>query len=163
MKVKVPAAATQVASWMNLQQAGRVVQGVLEEKLRADSDLSWAEFELLWRLRLADGQPMRMNKIAEQLLGSPSGTTRIVDRLEAERLIARETPRDNRRVVQVKLTERGRTRLAAAARAFKDALAGAFSAHLSEAEVLTLRRLMRKLLVGNDAWADERCEPGLHG
>jgi DNA-binding MarR family transcriptional regulator len=54
-------------------------------------------------------------------------------------VIARETPRDNRRVVQVKLTERGRTRLAAADRAFKDALADAFSAHLSEIEVLTLR------------------------
>jgi DNA-binding MarR family transcriptional regulator len=161
MKVKVPAAATEVASWMNLQQACRVVQGVLEEKLRADSELSWAEFELLWRLQLADGHPMRMNEIAEQLLGSPSGTTRIVDRLEAERLIARETPRDNRRVVQVRLTERGRTRLAAADRAFQGALAAAFSAHLSEPEVLTLRRLMRKLLVGNNAWADERCEPGL--
>src|SRR6266852_4501764 len=116
VKVKVPAAAAQVASWMNLQQASRVIQGTLEEKLRAESDLSWAEFELLWRLRLADGHPLRMNEIAEQLLGSPSGTTRIVDRLEAERLIARETPRDNRRVVQVRLTERGRTRLAAADR-----------------------------------------------
>ena len=163
MKVTVPAAATQVASWMNLQQAGRVVQGMLEEKLQVDSDLSWAEFELLWRLQLADGQPLRMNEIAEQLLGSPSGTTRIVDRLEEERLIARETPRDNRRVVQVKLTERGRTRLAAADRAFKEALAGAFSAHLSESEVLALRRLMRKLLIGNGAWAEGRCEPGLRG
>jgi len=99
---------------MNLQQASRVIQGTLEEKLRDESDLSWAEFELLWRLQLADGHPLRMNEIAEQLLGSPSGTTRIVDRLETERLIARETPRDNRRVVHVRLTERGRTRLAAA-------------------------------------------------
>jgi DNA-binding MarR family transcriptional regulator len=148
---------------MNLQQAGRVIQSTLEERLHADADLSWAEFELLWRLQLADGQPMRMNEIAEQLLGSPSGTTRIVDRLEAERLIARETPRDNRRVVQVKLTERGRTRLAAADRAFKGALADAFSAHLSETEVLALRRMMRKLLEGNGAWAEARCEPELRG
>jgi len=159
VKVKIPAAAAQVGSWMNLQQAGRVIQGKLEESLRAEADLSWAEFELLWRLQLADGHPMRMNEIAEQLIGSPSGTTRIVDRLEAGGLIARETPRDNRRVVQVKLTERGRTRLAAADRAFKAALAGAFSAHLSETEVLALRRLMRKLLEGNDAWAEARCEP----
>jgi len=145
---------------MNLQQAGRVIQGALEDRLRAEADLSWAEFELLWRLQLADGHPMRMNEIAEQLLGSPSGTTRIVDRLEAERLIARETPRDNRRVVQVELTERGRTKLAAADRAFKAALADAFSAHLSESEVLTLRKLMRKLLEGNGAWAEARCDPG---
>src|SRR5258708_33790007 len=93
--------------------------------------------------------------------GSRRGTRRSVDGLEAERLISRETPKDNRRVVQVKLTERGRTRLAAADRAFKEALAGAFSAHLSETDVLTLRPLMRKLPVGNAAWSDERCEPGL--
>ena len=145
---------------MNLQQAGRVIQGALDDKLRAQADLSWAEFELLWRLQLADGHPLRMNEIAEQLLGSPSGTTRIVDRLEAERLIARETPHDNRRVVHVKLTERGRTRLAAADRAFKNALADAFSAHLSATEVLALRKLMRKLLEGNGAWAEARCDPG---
>jgi DNA-binding MarR family transcriptional regulator len=83
-----------------------------------------------------------------------------VDRLEAEHLIARATPRDNRRVVQVRLTERGRTRLATADRAFKGALADAFSAHLSESEALTLRKLMRKLLEGNGAWAEERCDPG---
>jgi DNA-binding MarR family transcriptional regulator len=148
---------------MNLQQAGRVIQSALEEALNAKADLSWAEFELLWRLQLADGHPLRMNEIAEQLLGSPSGTTRIVDRLEAERLIVRETPRDNRRVVQVQLTERGRTRLAAADRAFKDALANAFSAHLSESEVLTLRKLMRKLLEGNGAWAEARCDPNRGG
>jgi DNA-binding MarR family transcriptional regulator len=148
---------------MNLQQAGRVIQNVLEETLSAEADLSWAEFELLWRLQLADGLPLRMNEIAEQLLGSPSGTTRIVDRLEAERLIARETPRDNRRVVQVKLTERGRTRLATANRAFKGALADAFSAHLSDSEVLTLRKLMRKLLEGNGAWAEARCDPNRGG
>jgi DNA-binding MarR family transcriptional regulator len=148
---------------MNLQQAGRVIQNVLEETLSAEADLSWAEFELLWRLQLADGLPLRMNEIAEQLLGSPSGTTRIVDRLEAERLIARETPRDNRRVVQVKLTERGRKRLATADRAFKGALADAFSAHLSDSEVLTLRKLMRKLLEGNGAWAEARCDPNRGG
>ena len=163
MKVKTAAANAHVASWMNLQQASRVIQGTLEEKLRAESDLTWAEFELLWRLQLADGHPLRMNEIAEQLLGSPSGTTRIVDRLETERLIARETPRDNRRVVHVRLTERGRTRLAAADRALKGALANAFSAHLSESEVLTLRRLVRKLLEGNGAWAEARCEPDLRG
>ena len=163
MRVKAPAAPVQVASWINLQQAGRVIQSALEETLSAEADLSWAEFELLWRLQLAGEHPLRMNEIAEQLLDSPSGTTRIVDRLEAKHLIARETPRDNRRVVEVKLTEGGRTRLATADKAFKDALAEVFSAHLSEPEVLALRRLMRKLLEGNGAWAEARCDPNRRG
>src|SRR5260370_38117096 len=70
VKVKTAAANAHVASWMNLQQASRVIQGTLEEKLRAESDLTWAEFELLWRLRLADGHPPRRDETAGQRRGS---------------------------------------------------------------------------------------------
>ncbi len=146
---------------MNLQQTNRVIEAALEERLQARTNLSWPEFELLWRLQLAADQPLRMNEIADQLLGSPSGITRMADRLEKDKLIARETPKENRRVVLVRLTERGRGVLAEARRVFGDALGDTFSAHLSDAEVSSLRRLMRKLLEGNGAWEDHRCEPGL--
>jgi DNA-binding MarR family transcriptional regulator len=148
-----------VAAWMNLQQANRVIQGLLEERLGAETNLSWAEFEVLWRLQIAAEHPLRMNQIAAQLIGSPSGTTRIADRLERDGLIARETPRDNRRVVEVKLTARGRAVLDRADHAFREVLEQSFASHLSEAEVLALRRIMRKLLERNGAWLEARCEP----
>jgi DNA-binding MarR family transcriptional regulator len=148
-----------VAAWVNLQQTNRVIQNVVEERLQAVTGLSWAEFEVLWRLELAADHPLQMNEIAEQLLGSPSGITRMADRLERDGLIARETPRDNRRVVHVKLTRHGESVLADARNAFGDALGHAFSAHLSEADVAALRRLTRKLLEGNGAWAESRCNP----
>jgi DNA-binding MarR family transcriptional regulator len=162
MSVKVGSASRdRVVAWMNLQQTNRVIEAALEERLQARTNLSWPEFELLWRLQLAADQPLRMNEIADQLLGSPSGITRMADRLEKDKLIARETPKENRRVVLVRLTERGRGVLAEARRVFGDALGDTFSAHLSDAEVSSLRRLMRKLLEGNGAWEDHRCEPGL--
>jgi DNA-binding MarR family transcriptional regulator len=148
-----------VAAWMNLQQANRVIQGILEERLGSETNLSWAEFEVLWRLQIAAEHPLRMNQIATQLIGSPSGTTRIADRLERDGLIARETPKDNRRVVEVKLTPRGRTVLNRADRVFREVLEETFASHLSEAEVLSLRHIMRKLLERNGAWAEARCEP----
>jgi DNA-binding MarR family transcriptional regulator len=150
-----------VVAWMNLQQTSHVIEAALEERLQARTNLSWPEFELLWRLQLAAEHPLRMNEIADQLLGSPSGVTRMADRLEKDGLIARETPKENRRVVHVRLTERGRGVLAEARRVFGDTLGDTFSAHLSDAEVGSLRRLMRKLLEGNGAWEDHRCEPGL--
>ena len=85
----------------------------------------------------------------------------MADRLEKDGLISRETPKENRRIVHVRLTERGRGVLAEARRVFADTLGDTFSAHLSDAEVGSLRRLMRKLLEGNGAWEDHRCEPGL--
>jgi DNA-binding MarR family transcriptional regulator len=152
-----------VAAWVNLQQTNRVIQTVLEERLQAVTHLSWAEFEVLWRLELAAEHPLQMSEIAEQLLGSPSGITRMADRLEKDGLIARETPRENRRVVHVKLTKRGASVLADARNAFGDALGDAFSAHLSEADVAALRRLTRKLLEGNGAWVEARCNPAFAG
>jgi DNA-binding MarR family transcriptional regulator len=154
-----PASRESVFAWVNFQQAGRVVQGLVEERLKSKTDLSWPEFEVLWRLQMASDEPLQMSEIAEQLIGSPSGVTRMADRLERDGLIARETPRENRRVVHARLTAKGEALVGRARRAFAEALDEAFSAHLSDADVATLRRLMRRLLEANGAWVDSRCNP----
>ena len=160
MTPTVPATADRIAAWVNLQQINRVIQGRLEQRIRDQADLSWPEFEVLWRLHLA-ADPLHMSEIATQLIGSPSGTTRIADRLEAGGLIERETPRDNRRIVRLRLTERGRATFERADAAFRSALEEAFSGHLSEAEAAGLRRTLRKLLERNGAWLESRCDPNL--
>src|SRR5947208_24747 len=93
-----------------------------------------------------------MSEIAAQLVGSPSGTTRIADRLEKDALIVRETPRENRRIVRVQLTERGRKVLAEADETFRVILQETFGDHLTESEVSELRHSLRKLLEQNGAW-----------
>ena len=150
----------QVTAWMNLQQVNRVLEGVLEHRVKEVADLSLPEFEALFRLLIASGHPLQMSEIASQLINSPSGMTRIADRLERDGLIERETPADNRRVVLVKLTDKGRKVLNQADEAFREALRESFSSHLSESELAELRRLMRKLLEGNSAWTAARCSPG---
>jgi DNA-binding MarR family transcriptional regulator len=159
MKTTAPASRESVAAWVNFQQAGRVVQGLVEDRLKAETDLSWPEFEVLWRLELATDEPLQMSDIADQLLGSPSGITRMADRLERDGLIARETPRENRRVVHARLTARGRAVLARARLAFTEALEGAFATHLTDSDLASLRRLMRRLLEANGAWVESRCDP----
>ena len=131
----------QVTTWINLHQTVRVIQAKVEERLRAATDLSWPEFELLMRLRVYSEHPLKMSEIAAQLVGSPSGTTRIADRLEKDELIVRETPRENRRIVRVQLTDRGRKVLAEADETFRHSL--------------------RKLLEQNGAWQEARCAPTL--
>lgn len=151
----------QVTTWINLHQTARVIQARLEDRLQAETDLSWAEFELLMRLQVAAGHPLQMSEIAAQLVGSPSGTTRIADRLEKDGLIVRETPRENRRIVRVHLTDRGRKVLAEADDTFRTTLQETFGDHLSETEVSDLRGSLRKLLEKNGAWQEARCDPEL--
>jgi DNA-binding MarR family transcriptional regulator len=162
LKVKSKAASQdQVSAWINLRQAGRVIQTRLEERLQKEADLSWAEFELLMRLRNSAAHPLQMSEIAAQLVGSPSGTTRIADRLERDGLIARETPRENRRIVRVQLTDRGRKVLADADEIIQTNVQEVLGDHLTESEVTELRALLRKLLERNGAWQEARCDPGL--
>jgi DNA-binding MarR family transcriptional regulator len=151
----------QIRTWINLHQTARVIQAKIEERLRARADLSWAEFELLMRLQASSVGRLQMSEIAAQLVGSPSGTTRIADRLEKDGLIVRETPRENRRIVRVELTDRGRTVLAKADAAFRVILQETFGDHLTEDAVSELRCSLRQLLEKNGAWQEARCDPGL--
>ena len=162
LKIKAAASSDQVSTWINLQQTNRVIEAALEARLHEAVDLSLAEFELLMRLQVAADRPLQMSQIAAQLINSPSGTTRIADRLEKAGLIERETPRENRRVVHIKLTDQGRSVLDQANQAFRETLDEAFASHVTQDEVTSLRATLRKLLEANGAWSEERCDPFCH-
>lgn len=155
----VPADADRAGAWVNLVQAHRVIQAALEERLEAGTGLSWPELEALMRLAISPGGRLKMIEIADQLLASKSGVTRLVDRLVAIGLIAREIPSDNRRVTYGRITEAGLAALASGRAIFLAGLEDAFSRHLSDQEVDQLRRILRRLLEGNGAWEAHRCLP----
>lgn len=150
----------QVSTWINLHQVVRIIQARLEERLQAETDLSWPEFEVLMRLQVATGHPLQMGEIAAQLVGSASGTTRIADRLERDGLIVRETPKENRRIVRVLLTDKGKKVLVNADETFRTTLQETFGEHLTDAQVADLRAHLRRLLEKNGAWQEARCDPG---
>jgi DNA-binding MarR family transcriptional regulator len=155
-----PADADAAGAWDNFFQANRVIQTKLEERLELATGLSWAESEVLMRLAIAPGQRLKMIEIADQLLASKSGITRLVDRLEAAGLLVREIPPDNRRVIYGRLTPAGIDAVQRGQVVFMAGLEEAFSRHLSDAEMRHLRRILRRLLEGNGAWEEERCMPG---
>jgi DNA-binding MarR family transcriptional regulator len=154
-----PADAERAGAWMNLGQAHRVIQAAVEDRLVAETGLSWSELEALMRLAISPGRRLKMIDIADQLLASKSGITRLVDRLEANGLIAREVPPDNRRVIYGRITDAGLAALEKGSAVFMAGLEDAFSRHLADAEVQELRGILRKLLEGNGAWEDHRCLP----
>ena len=80
----------------------------LEQCCRAEG-ISHALYAALWVLCLAeapDGLPM--GALADGLLTRAADTTRLVDRLVKQRLVTRRPSNDDRRVVLVSATTRGR-------------------------------------------------------
>ena len=105
--------------------------------------LSLAKFGALARLAAA-GEPLPLGTLAERCACVRSNITQLIDRLEADRLVARvDDPRD-RRSILAELTSEGRSRHSAAARAIEKAERELFS-RVPKEQRDTLMRLLRSV------------------
>jgi DNA-binding MarR family transcriptional regulator len=86
-----------------------------------------------------------MNELAERILYSKSGFTRVVDRMEETGLVQRVRPENDRRSILVVLTEQGRTRMERARRHHRHAIDQHFSRHLSDTDIKALTRAFEKV------------------
>jgi DNA-binding MarR family transcriptional regulator len=152
-----------LGAWVTLVQVNQVVEAALEQQLRASVGVSLAEFEVLVRLSGTPQGRLKMIEIANLQLASKSGITRIVDRLVQDGLVSREVPPENRRIVYAAITPAGTEALRRGRAVFFEELERTFLRHLNESDVRALRRTLRKLLVGNGIWDQERCTfPDIH-
>jgi len=154
-----PLPAERFQVWLNLVQAFAVVSARVEEELDAASRLSLAEHEILIRLSFSPGGRLRMYDLADLLLLSKSGVTRVVDRLEHRGLVTRHTSKEDRRVVHARLSEEGARVLRMAQPVLGSAVEAAIARHLTDRDVAALRRALRRVLEGNGAWTKHRCSP----
>ena len=86
-----------------------------------------------------------MNALADRILYSKSGFTRVVDRMEEAGLVSRVRPQHDRRSILVVLTKRGGDTMANARRYHRDGIERHFSQHLTEHEIKTLTRALEKI------------------
>ena len=80
----------------------------LERELRAEIDIPDAWFEVLLRIGRTPRQAVRMTDLANQVLFSSGGFTKLADRMEQAGLIRREPCPDDRRAIFAVLTPEGR-------------------------------------------------------
>jgi DNA-binding MarR family transcriptional regulator len=122
-------------AWQALLHAHHEIIEALDRELEETHDLSLAEYDVLLRLARARGEGLRMSDLAERVLMSPSGVTRLVDRLETRGLVEREPDRDDGRVALATLTEEGRRRLRGAARTHLAGIRDHFTGSLTEGQL----------------------------
>jgi DNA-binding MarR family transcriptional regulator len=117
----------------------------LEAELQAEQHLSLADYDVLVQLAEAPEQSLRMHELADSVLLSRSGLTRMVDRLVRGGYVARvPCPNDQRGRLAV-LTPAGLDRLRRAAPTHLRGVREHFTGRLSAAELETLGRLMDRL------------------
>ena len=148
-------------AFLNLLQVHAVVVPAIESDLVEGHGLSLAEYELL--IRLVGGGPHRMHELADLLMVTKGGVSKLVDRLVRRDLVERSDDPDDRRVVMASATDAGREAIAAAVPTFRAALRAHLGDHLDDGQISALRDAFRSLLEGHGAWSEERCEPPMAG
>jgi DNA-binding MarR family transcriptional regulator len=101
-------------AWRGLLRVHASVTQALGAELEAAHGLSLSAYEVLMFLADAAERRMRMRDLADSVILSRSGLTRLVDRLEADGLIGRESCPSDARGAYAKLTEKGAAKLAEA-------------------------------------------------
>jgi DNA-binding MarR family transcriptional regulator len=128
----------------------------LSAQLQAEFGLTINDYEALLRLSHAEGGRMRRVDLAEELVLTPSGVTRLLDGLERAGYVEKATCESDARVTYAALTEAGRERFAEAARAHVAAIRDLFGSRFTEDELVTLAALLARL---PGAAGDGSCEP----
>ena len=123
----------------------------LDAELAEAHDLPLSSYEVLITLESAPGRKRRMAELADSVLLSRSGMTRLVDRLAKAELIERDTCTDDGRGCYAVLTDKGAEVLATARPTHLDGVRERFLRHFSPRRLRTLAVMWERVLPGSAA------------
>jgi DNA-binding MarR family transcriptional regulator len=136
----------ELRAWRGLLRVHAQLSKALDAQLIAAHGLPLTSYEVLMYLSDAEGGRMRMNELAESVLLSRSGLTRLVDRLEREGYLERCSCAHDARGAFAVLTPAGREKVEAARATHLDGVRELFLSHFSDEELEVLGDAMERVL-----------------
>lgn len=119
--------------------------GWIEERIKMalkTSGLTHAQLNVLYVLYQNSPKPVSPGFIKDKIIVSNPDITRLIDRLVQKGFVDRATCPENRRKIDITLTEPGHRKFMEAHLSAKEALDGYFAEKLTEKDAIELRRLM---------------------
>ena len=142
-------------AFVALVRAHAMVTRRLSAQLSADHGLTLSDYEVLLRLAGAPDRRMRRVDLAEEVLLTASGITRLLEGLERSGFVERASCDSDRRVVYAVLTDSGLEKLRTASGSHLAEIDVVFRERLDDDDLAGLVALLRRLDEGDDA----ACEP----
>lgn len=140
-----------LAVWRMFLASHASITRNLEQDLHTAHALPLASYDVLVQLVEAPGRSLRMTELAERVLLSRSGLTRLVDRLEREGLVRREPCASDARGLNAVLTPAGYQRLRDATPTHLSGVDRYVISRLTPEELGTLGELLGRLVPASDA------------
>ena len=133
-------------AWRAFLNTHATVIGALERELDEELGLPIGWYDVLTNLNDAPEGRLRMQHLAESVVLSRSGLTRLVDRMERSGLIAREMCPIDRRGTFAVITVEGRATLQRAAPTHIRGIQQHFLRHVDAEDLRALCRVLEKVL-----------------
>ncbi len=131
-----------LAAWRAFLRAHARVVRELERELQTEEQLALTDYDVLVQLATAGERRLRMSELADALLLSRSGATRLIDRLVTEGLVERVSCESDRRGQWASLTSAGYERLRRASPTHLRGVATHFLDRLSAEDLAALERML---------------------
>ena len=138
----------ELGAWRGMLRVHSAMTKALDAELLAEHGISLSSYEVLLFLADSPAGRLRMSELADGVLLSRSGLTRLVDRMEREGLLRRERCEDDARGYHAAITDKGRDLFQRARRTHLDGVRELFLSHLSANERRALAELWEKVAPG---------------
>lgn len=136
----------ELSAWTGFLRAHATLVRELDEELTARHGLPLSSYDVLVQLEDAPEGQLRMSHLAEAVLLSRSGLSRLVGRLAGQGLISRVECENDARGAYAAITPRGRERLAEARETHRAGVRERFLDRLSEREQRQMTKAWSRLL-----------------
>jgi len=135
----------ELKAWSNFLRAHAAIRRQLDRELVTGHGLTISDFEVLYRLSKAPDRMLRRVDLAQNVLLTPSGITRLLDGLESCGFVKKEACKSDARVVYAKLTDKGQKRLDIASKDHLASVRDLFRERFSEDELEMLASMLERL------------------
>lgn len=135
--------------WYSLLRAHASTMRQLDAELRASTDLTINDYDVLVHLKDAEEGSLRMGCLAERVVLSRSGMTRLIDGLVKDGLVQRKACSQDARGSWAVITQLGNERLQAARTIHLAGVARLFADHVSADELAVLGEVFDRVIAAS--------------
>jgi DNA-binding MarR family transcriptional regulator len=143
-----------LTGWVTFLRAHAAITREMSAQLQREHGLTLHDYEVLLHLSRADGLMMRRVDLAQSVLLTASGITRLLEGLERAGFVEKATCLSDARVSYAKLTDAGWAKLRAAAVTHYRGVDELFTSRYSGSELERLAQLLARLPLAESVDSD---------
>ncbi|HTY73460.1 MAG TPA: MarR family transcriptional regulator [Actinomycetes bacterium] len=131
-------------AWLSLVRTHARLWDRVESSMRAGTGLTMSRYDVLMQLDICGGR-LGLSELAAAVVLTPSGLSKLLDRMEAAGLLTREPDPQDARSAFARITPRGRALVRKARHSHHALLQQAFGDALDDRDLADLSRVMRRI------------------